>query len=135
MEPLLHKLARQKPVRAIFETIRRWDKESQKSPNVPPFRFIGLTICGMALVLGLFIYGVLLGSSDDSQSDSFISYGPSIIRTVIWTVIAWPFFVAAFIFQGDPPISVLFVAWVLTGMFWAAVIELFVKWKGRKKPN
>jgi hypothetical protein len=93
MEPLLDKLARQKQVRMFFETIRRWDKQSDKSPNVPAIRFIGFTIFTMALVFGLFF--LALGFLDDTQPHLFIS--------VIWDVIAWPFIAAAFIWHGDPP--------------------------------
>ena len=129
MEPLLDKLARQKPVRMIFETIRKWDKQSDKSPNVPVIRFIGFTIFTMALVLGLFIFA--LGDGDDSQPSSFIF---SVIG-VIWAVIAWPFIAVDFIYHGAIRDYFLVPVWILTGMFWAAVIELFIKLRRRKRSN
>jgi hypothetical protein len=129
MEPLLDKLARQKPVRMIFETIRRWDKQSDKSPNVPVIRFIGSTICVMALVFILFI--LMIGSYDGQPSSSIFD-----VIEVILAVIAWPFLVASFfIFHGYNLDIFLVPTWILTGMFWAAVIELFIRWRRRKRFN
>jgi hypothetical protein len=129
MEPLIDKLARQKPVRMIFETIRRWDKQSEKSPNVPVIRFIGSTICIMALTFGLFILALAL--PDDPKPYSYISC----VMTVGWAVIAWPFVAIGVIFPGDPPDFLIVPIWTLTGLFWATVIELFIKWKKRKRPS
>jgi len=129
MEPLLDKLARQKPVRMIFETIGRWDKQSDKSPNVPVIRFIGFTIFTMVLVLALLIFE--LGDLGDSQPPSFIF---SVIG-VILAVIAWPFIAVDFICHRAIQEYFLVPVWILTGMFWAAVVELLIKLKRRKRPN
>jgi len=81
MEPLVDKLARQKPVRMIFETIRRWDKESDKSPNVPVIRFISFTFLTMVLVFVLFI--LTLENAYDDQSNSFISHSIAVVLVVM----------------------------------------------------
>jgi hypothetical protein len=129
MEPLLDKLARQKTVRMIFQTIRTCDKQSDKVAKMPVVRFIGSTICAMVLVFGLFLLALVF--PDSSQPFSFFFC----VIAVIWAVIAWPFIAVAFIFHGDLPDISLIPVWILTGMFWAAVIELFIKLKRRKMPN
>jgi hypothetical protein len=49
MEPLLDKLARMKPVRKIFDTIRAWDKQSDDRAQVRAKIPIILAIVGLLL--------------------------------------------------------------------------------------
>jgi hypothetical protein len=128
MEPLLDKLARKKAVRRIFETIRICGKQSDKLAKKRVVRFIVSTICAMVLVFGLFFVSIIF--SETSQS-SFISWPIAIVGAVA----AWPFIVVAFISPRDLPDIFIIPVWILTGLFWAAVVELFIKLRRRKKPN
>ena|ERR1700690_2530230 len=129
MEPLFDKLARQKFVQKIFETIRTCDKQSDRLANKRITRFIVSAICAMVLAFGLFFISLIF-SSDDSQP-SFISWPIAIVGAVA----AWPFIAVAFISHGDPPDIFIILVWIVTGLFWAAVVELFIKLKRRKRPN
>jgi hypothetical protein len=129
MEPLLDKLGRQKAVQKIFETIRTCDKQSDRLANKRVTRFIVSTICAMVLVFGLFFISIIF-SSDDSQP-SFISWPIAIVGAVA----VWPFIAVDFIFHGDLPDVFIIPVWIVTGLFWAAVVELFIKLKRRKTPN
>ena len=98
---------------------------------MPVVRFIGSTVCVMALVFVLIV--LVVGNQYDRPSSSFIFY----VLDIILAVVAWPFVaVSFFIFHGYYS-GVFFVsAWIATGIFWAAVIELFIRWrKRRKRPN
>jgi hypothetical protein len=129
MEPILDKLARQKFVRKIFETIRACDKQSDRLANKRVTRFIVSTICAMVLVFSLFFVSLIF-SSDDSQP-SFISWPIAIVGAVA----AWPFIAVAFISDGNLPDILIISVWITTGLFWAGVVELFIKLKRRKTHN
>jgi hypothetical protein len=133
MEPLLDKLGRQKAVRKIFETIRHCDKQSDRLAKNRALRFtvrfIVFTICAMVLISSLFLVSVSV-ISEDSQP-SFISWPIAIAGAVA----AWPLLAVAFVSHGDLPDFFIIPVWIMTGMFWAAVVELFIKLKRRKSPN
>jgi hypothetical protein len=129
MEPLLGKLARQKFAQKIFETIRACDKQSDRLANKRVARFIVSTICAMVLVFSLFFLSLMF-SQDDSQP-SFISWPIDIVGAVA----VWPFIAVAFISNGNLLDIFIIPVWIVTGLFWAAVVELFIKLKRRKSPK
>jgi lipopolysaccharide export LptBFGC system permease protein LptF len=129
MEPLLDKLARQKAVRKIFETIHTCDKQSDRLAKIRVMRFIVSTICAMVLVFGLFFVSLMF-SQYDSQP-SYISWPIAFVGVVA----VWPFIAVGFIFHGDLPDAFIIPVWIVTGLFWAAVVELFLKLKRRVRSN
>jgi hypothetical protein len=123
MEPLLDKLARQKAVQRIFQTIRTCDKQSDTRRGR---RFVASMICAMFAPFAIFISMVMFTDWDTS---SF--YGDTCF--VILLVAEWPIVLSAYFFRhDDPPMIVFLFLYFISGLFWAGIVDLFFVWRKRR---
>ena len=98
-------------------------------------RFIISSICAMLVVLGLFLW-LILGFPDHmNPTDPPPTIGHEILRFVCM-IACWPFAIVSLIFHRDPPLLIYWLLlWVVTGVFWGLIIEVFFVVKARLRPN
>ena len=115
MEPLLDRLAGQKPVRVFFETIRTSRAK----------RFIGVMLCSVIVPFVVAFSGILFTDWDRSSL-----YGDACY--IIFMIAEWPVFLGAILFEPrDPPTFMWVLLFAITGLFWAGMADLFFVWRKR----
>ena len=81
-------------------------------------RFIAATFCSLLAIFGVYMFMCLFTDLDT----------PSVLGSVffIFLVIAmWPLMVCCFFLHGDPPAVVFLLLLLISGLFWAGVVDLF----------
>jgi hypothetical protein len=125
MEPLFDKLARQKAVRGIIDTIRTCDKQSDRLANTRATRFIVSMICAMFAPVAIFLSMLIF---TDWDTPSF--FGNTCF--IILLVAEWPLVLCSFVFMpGNPPMIVCIFLYVISGLFWASIADLVFVWRKR----
>jgi len=135
MEPLVDKLARQKPVRLFFEVVETCDELSDRlvckiKGRRSLFRILSLSFVAMIAVLGLFLWLALW--DDDMPNDPPASIFEKAFSWIC-LVFMWPFVVLSLIMKSDPPAILCLPLWVITGLFWGVVGEWLYKANSRLK--
>jgi hypothetical protein len=90
-------------------------------------RFIIVAFSATLVSAGLFFL-VVLCFPDVTPLTTFEK-----IWTCVWAVFSWPIIIAALLFREDPPLIVCILLWIVTGLFWAFIVELLFKFVGRRK--
>jgi hypothetical protein len=151
MEPLLDKLAHQKPVRMIFAAIRGCDGQSdslahklvgqiKSHPRITRFILVSVGITFVGFLLFTFLaFGVFnFGDSD------LPTYHPDTtfekIFDGIWGIILLPLIILGFVYGKfganlNPPGIIVCFFLFTPGLFWATVVELLFKLKKRRIPG
>ena len=115
MEPLSDKLARQKLVRVFFETIRTSRTK----------RFIAVMIGSIVAPFVLTFTAMCFTDWDGSSL-----YGDACY--IFFVIAEWPVVLGAILFDPrDPPAFVWVLLCIITGLFWAGVVDLFFVWRKR----
>jgi len=124
MEPLLDKLARQKPVRMVFKAICICDKQSDRLMATRRVRrFAVSTIC--ALFAPFAVYMSMLLFTDWDIPSFYLN-----ACFVVLLVIEWPLVLFSYLFlPSGPPIIVFVFLYLISGLFWASVVDLFFFWR------
>jgi hypothetical protein len=79
-----------------------------------------VALCSLVAIGAIFM-SMLLFTDVDSPSPSF--YGWFCI--VFLLIAAWPLALSFLVLHGDPPAIVIFLLFIISGFFWAAVVDLF----------
>ena len=99
-------------------------------------RVIISSLCAMAVVFGLFLW-LVLWYDDIMPQDK--DYPPSFVEQAFsWVCVLamWPFWITEMILGHDPEHRIYWLfLWIVTGLFWAFIIELFFIVRGRMRPN
>jgi hypothetical protein len=100
--------------------------------NPLPFRvrrFIAVAFCAQLAVFGLYFIPLLFIDVDSQTTLGGIWFTVSLVAL-------WPLVVScAFIFHGDPPPIVGILLWIVSGLFWAFLVELLFMTKKRIWPH
>jgi hypothetical protein len=99
------------------------------SPPLRNIRFVVVAVCATLAAVGLsfLVFFVFPDVAPPTRFESFC--------TALWAVISWPLIVACLILRGDPPLVVVILLWIASGLFWAFVVELLLGLKRRRWPN
>jgi len=98
--------------------------------NIQPDRFFASTVFAMTLLVVLVIW---VFSFPDPDLQPYPPYTPfEIVLRILCLVVAWPVGVVAAIGGDGAAFFLFFPLWVLTGLFWAFVVEWIFRLKTRK---
>jgi phage shock protein PspC (stress-responsive transcriptional regulator) len=89
-------------------------------------RFMVMTVCMTVAAFALFYVEFFI--FPDARPATIFEQ----LFTWVWTVFSWPLSVVWLMSPKDPPIIVFIFLWIATGLFWAFVVELFLKLKARR---
>jgi hypothetical protein len=88
-------------------------------------RFIAVTFCSLLAIAGVFMFMCLFTDLDS----------PSILGSICFyflVVAMWPAVLWALILHGDPPVFASLFLFVMSGLFWASVVDLFFVLRKRR---
>ena len=92
-------------------------------------RFIAVAFCAQLAVFGIYFIPLLLIDVDSQTTLAGIWFIASMVAL-------WPLFVSGvFIFHEDPPPIVGILLWIISGLFWAFLVEVLFIVKARMWPN
>jgi hypothetical protein len=88
-------------------------------------RFIAVAFCATLAVAGMFflVFFVFPDTRPPTHFEDFCFY--------VWAVASWPLSVVWSMSQLDPPLVVIILLTIASGLFWAFVVELFFVVKKR----
>lgn len=85
-------------------------------------RFLIVALCSLVAIAGVFMSMVLF---TDPSSSSFFGW----LCYYFLMVAAWPFELCLLIHDGAPPAIVTFLLFVISCLFWAAVVDVLYELK------
>jgi hypothetical protein len=91
------------------------------------WRFVAIAFCATLAAFGLTF---LVFSFPDTRPPTHFEN----ICTWIWAVFSWPLIVSAFFSHThteEPPLIVYILLWIVSGLFWAFIMELIFKLKAK----
>jgi hypothetical protein len=92
-------------------------------------RFVAVAICATLAVAGMFFveFFVFPDTRPPTHFEDFFFW--------VWAAASWPLSVVWSMSQLDPPLVVIILLTIASGLFWAFVVELFFVVKKRMWPN
>lgn len=85
-------------------------------------RFLIIALCSLVAIGGIFLSMVIF---TDPSSPSFYFW----FCDIFLIIAAWPFELCWIIHQGAPPAAVTFLLFVISGLFWAALVDVLYELK------
>ena len=92
-------------------------------------RFVGVAICAMLAVGGLFfvVFFVFPDTTPQTPFEDFCTYA--------WAVASWPLSIVWSMSREDPPLLVIILLTIASGLIWALIVELLLTVKKHLWPN
>ena len=88
-------------------------------------RFVAVAVCATLVVGGMF-FVVFFVFTDTTPTTPFEYF-----CTIVWAVASWPLSVVWSMSQKDPPMVVIVLLTIASGLFWAFIVELFIRVRRR----
>jgi hypothetical protein len=92
-------------------------------------RFVIVAVCATLAVFGLF-YVEFFVFPDTTPPTRFQN-----IWFMVWAVAAWPLSLVWMMSEKDPPMSVIILLQIASGLFWAIIAEWLITVKRRMRPG
>jgi hypothetical protein len=91
--------------------------------------FVAVAICATLAIGGLFfvVFFVFPDTTPPTGFEDFCTY--------VWAVASWPLSVVWAMSRRDPPFAIIIPLTIVSGLFWAVVVELLLTAKRHIWPN
>jgi hypothetical protein len=88
-------------------------------------RFVLVAVCATLAIAGMFFveFFVFPDTTPPTRFEDLWFY--------LWAVASWPLSVVWFISKRDPPLIVIILLTIVSGLFWAFIVELFIRVRRR----